>query len=167
MVHAEARRPQRGIPHNVMLEPKACRAQLGSASIALHRPKGRDEKWTLEPQACLHKQVQGDGNIRLRTPIPQNCHSRESGNPWSFISARDTILFRTKTRRPGATSLCLPAFVRTILPIVRPMGSRFRGNDKLKGLRRGAEAAEAHSPQCHAGAEGVQSTTRFGIHRAT
>jgi hypothetical protein len=53
-VHAEARRPQRGIPQNVMLEPKACRAQLGSASIVPIRPKGRDEKWTL-------KQVQGDG----------------------------------------------------------------------------------------------------------
>ena len=109
----------------------------------------------------------GDGHIRSRTPIPQNCHFRESGNPWSYISARDTFLVRTKTRRQGATSLCLRAFVRTILPIVRPMGSRFRGNDKLKGLRRGAEAAEAHSPQCHAGAEGVQSTTRFSIHRAT
>ena len=138
-VHAEARRPQRRIPQNVMLEPKA----------------------------CLHKQVQGDENIRLRTPIPQNCHSRESGNPWSDMSGRDTILVRTKTRRPGATSLCLRAFVRTILPIVRPMGSRFRGNDKLRGSRRGAEAAEVHSPQCHAGAEGVQSTTRFSIHRAT
>ena len=53
-VHAEARRPQRCIAHNVMLEPKACRAQLGSASIVPHRPKGRDEKWTLN-------QVQGDG----------------------------------------------------------------------------------------------------------
>jgi hypothetical protein len=53
-VHAEARRPQRRIPHNVMLEPKACRAQLGSASILPRRPKGRDEKWTLN-------QVQGDG----------------------------------------------------------------------------------------------------------
>ena len=114
-----------------------------------------------------HKQVQGDGNIRLRTPIPQNCQSRERGNPWSYISARDTILVRTKTRRQGATSLCLRAFVRTILPIVRPMGSRFRGNDELKGSRRGAEAAEGHSPQRHAGAEGVQSTTRFSIHRAT
>jgi hypothetical protein len=36
-VHAEARRPQRCIPRNVMLEPKACRAQLGSASIVPHR----------------------------------------------------------------------------------------------------------------------------------
>jgi hypothetical protein len=133
-----------------MLEPQACRAQLVSASILPHRPKGRDEKWTLEPQACLHKQVQGDQNIRLRTPIPQHCHSRESGNPWSYISARDTILVRTKTRRQGATSLCLRAFVRTILPIVRPMGSRFRGNDILWGSRRGAEDAEKHSPQRHA-----------------
>jgi len=130
-----------------MLEPKACRAQLGSASIVPHRLKGKDEKWTLEPQACLHKQVQGEGNIRLRTPIPQNCHSRESGNPWPDISAHDTILVRTKTRRPGATSLCLRAFVRTILPIVPPMGSRFRGNDKSRGSLRGAEAAEVHSPQ--------------------
>ena len=138
-VHAEARRPQRGIPHNVMLEPKACRAQLGSASIVQRCPTGREAKWTL-------RQVQGDENIRLRTPIPQNCHSRESGNPWSFISARDTILFRTKTRRQGATSLCLRAFVRTILPIVRPMGSRFRGNDKSRSSRRGAEDAEAHFP---------------------
>jgi hypothetical protein len=150
-----------------MLEPKACRAQLGSASTVPHRPKGRGEKWTLEPQACLHKKVQGDGNIRLRAPIPQNCHSRESGNLWSYISAHDTILVRTKTRRPGATSLCLRAFVRTILPTVRPMGSRFRGNDKLRSSRRGAEDAEAHSSQRHAGAEGVQSTTRFSIHRAT
>jgi len=53
-IHAEAQRTQRCIPHNVMLEPKACRAQLVSASIVPHRPKGRDEKWTL-------KQVQGDG----------------------------------------------------------------------------------------------------------
>jgi hypothetical protein len=142
-------------------------AELVSASIVPHRPKGRETKWTLEPQACLHKQVQGDGNIRLHAPIPQNCHSRESGNPWSDISVRDTILVRTKTRRLGATSLCLRAFVRTILPIVRPMGSRFRGNDKLRGSRRGAEVAEVHSPQRHAGAEGVQSTTRFSIHRAT
>jgi hypothetical protein len=111
-----------------------------------HRPKGRETKRTLEPQACLHKQVQGDENIRLRTPIPQHCHSRESGNPWSDMSARDTFLVRTKTRRPGATSLCLRAFVRTILPIVRPMDSRFRGNDTLRGSRRGAEVAEAHFP---------------------
>jgi hypothetical protein len=138
-VHAEARRPLRCIPRNVMLEPKA----------------------------CLHKQVQGDGNIRLRTPIPQNCHSREGGNPWSHISARDTFLVRTKTRTPEATPLCLRAFVRTILPIVRPMDSRFRGNDKSRGSRRGAEGAEGHSPQRHAGAEGVQSTTRFCIHRET
>ena len=109
-VHAEARRPQRSIPHNVMLEPRACRAQLGSASIVQRCPTGRDEKWTLN-------QVQGDGNIRLRTPIPQHCHSRESGNPWPDIPARDTILVRTKTRRHGATSSCLRAFVRTILPI--------------------------------------------------
>ena len=26
--------------------------ELGSASIVPNRPKGRDEKWTLEPQAC-------------------------------------------------------------------------------------------------------------------
>ena len=109
----------------------------------------------------------GDGHIRLRPPIPQHCHSRESGNPWSYISARDTFLVRTKTRRQGATSLCLRAFVRTILAIVRPIDSRFRGNDKSKGSRRGAKAAEGHSPQCHAGAEGVQSKTRFSIHRAT
>ena len=159
-VHAEAQRTQRSIPHNVMLEPKACRAQLGSASIVQRCPKGREAKWTL-------RQVQDDGHIRLRTPIPQHCHSRESGNPWSYISARDTILVRTKTRRQGATSLCLRAFVRTILAIVRPIDSRFRGNDKSKGSRRGAKAAEGHSPQCHAGAEGVQSTTRFSIHRAT
>jgi hypothetical protein len=138
-VHAEARRPLRCIPRNVMLEPKA----------------------------CLHKQVQGDGNIRLRTPIPQNCHSREGGNPWSHISARDTFLVRTKTRTPEATPLCLRAFVRTILPTVRPMAHRFRGNDKLRSSRRGAEAAEKHSLQRYAGAEGVQSTTCFSIHRAT
>jgi plasmid stabilization system protein ParE len=30
------------------------------------------------------------------------------------------------------------------------MGSRFRGNDTLRGSRRGAEAAEGHSPQRHA-----------------
>ena len=113
-VHAEARRPQRRIPQNVMLEPKA----------------------------CLHKQVQGDENIRLRTPIPQNCHSRESGNPWAYISVRDTLLVRTKTRRPGATSLCLHVFVRTIFPTGQSMGSRFRGNDKSRSSRRGAEAAE-------------------------
>ena len=64
----------------------------------------------------------GDQNIRLRTPKLQHCHSRESGNPWPDISTRDTILVRTKTRRPGATSLCLRAFVRTILPIVPSMG---------------------------------------------
>jgi hypothetical protein len=122
-------------------------AELVAASIVPNRPKGKEAKWTLEPLACLHKQVQGDGNIRLRTPIPQNCHSRESGNPWSDISAHDTILVRTKTRRQGATSLCLRAFVRTILTTVPPMGSRFRGNDKLRGSRRGAEAAEVHSPQ--------------------
>jgi hypothetical protein len=80
----------------------------------------------------------GDGNICLHAPIPQNCHSRESGNPWSYVSARDTILVRTKTRRRGATSSCLHVFVRTILPIVRSMGSRFRGNDRLRGSRRGA-----------------------------
>jgi len=57
-------------------------AELVSASIVPHRPKGRDAKWTLEPLACLHKQVQDDGHIRLRTPIPQHCHSRESENPW-------------------------------------------------------------------------------------
>ena len=53
-VHAEAQRTQRSIPHNVMLEPKACRAQLGSASIVPRRPKGRDEKCTLN-------KVQGAG----------------------------------------------------------------------------------------------------------
>ena len=36
-----------------------------------------------------------------------------------------------------------------------------------KGSRRGAEDAEVHSPQRHAGAEGVQSITRFSIHTAT
>jgi len=39
---------------NVMLEPQACRAQLGSASIVPRVPEIRDEKWTLN-------QVQGDG----------------------------------------------------------------------------------------------------------
>ena len=36
-----------------------------------------------------------------------------------------------------------------------------------KSSRRGAEIAEPHSPKRHAGAEGVRSTTRFSIHRAT
>jgi hypothetical protein len=30
--------------------------------------------------------------------MSQHCHSRESGNLWPDISARDTILVRTKTR---------------------------------------------------------------------
>ena len=37
------------LPHNVMLEPKACSAQLVSASIVPHRPKFSADKWTLEP----------------------------------------------------------------------------------------------------------------------
>ena len=85
----------------------------------------------------------GDGNIRLRAPIPQNCHSRESGNPWPDISAYDAFLVRTKTRRQGATSLCLRAFVRTILPIAQSMGSRFLRNDILWGSRRGAAMSAA------------------------
>ena len=128
-----------------MLEPKACRAQLGSASILPHRPKGRDEKWTL-------RQVQGDGHIRLRTPIPQHCHSRESGNPWSYISARDTILVRTKTRRPGATSLCLRAFVLTILP-TDGIGPSLRWGDGHIRLRtpipQNCHSRESDNPWSH------------------
>ena len=61
----------------------------------------------------------GGGKLDSRAPMLQNCHSRESGNPWPDISARDTILVRTKTRRPGATSLCLCAFVPLCEPFCR------------------------------------------------
>ena len=54
-----------------MLEPKACRAQLGSASIVPHRPNIRDEKWTL-------KQVQGDGR-GLQKKVPAEARRTPSG----------------------------------------------------------------------------------------
>jgi hypothetical protein len=102
----------------------------------------------------MHKQVQGDGHIRLRTQMPQHCHSRESGNPWSHIAARDTFLVRTKTRRQGATSLCLRAFVRTILPI-DVIGPSLRWGDENKAgdySQRHAELVSAsivpHRPKC-------------------
>jgi hypothetical protein len=91
----------------------------------------------------------GDGNLDSRTPIPQHCHSREGGNPWPDIAAHDRILVRTKTRRPGATSLCLNVFVRTILPTGPPMRFRFLGNDTLWGARRGAEVAERRRNSSH------------------
>jgi hypothetical protein len=38
-------------------------AERVSASISQPRPQGREAKWTLEPEACLHKQVQGDDHF--------------------------------------------------------------------------------------------------------
>ena len=51
-------------------------AELVSASIVPHQPKSAEAKWTLEPQACLHKQVQGDDKEVKPTPQKTPSHTR-------------------------------------------------------------------------------------------
>jgi len=94
-------------------------------------------RWMLEPQACLHKQVQHD--VGEKVPLrplrlcvnPLICHSRESGEPWAELSVK------WFAQRHEGTKRLLRVFVSSCEPktyrvrTYQTMGSRFRGNDNF------------------------------------
>jgi hypothetical protein len=104
--------------------------ELGSGSISRLYPSAYVARWML-------KRVQHDvvGNAPLRPPRlcvnPLMCHSRESGNPWTELSAKWFA-----QRHEGIKKL-LPIFVSSCEPKsyrarkYKTMGSRFRGNDNF------------------------------------
>ncbi len=104
--------------------------ELGSGSIFRLHPSAYVARWML-------KQVQHDvvGDASLRPPrLCVNsliCHSRESGNPWTELSAKWFA-----QRHEGIKKL-LRVFVSSCEPKsyraqkYRTMGSRFRGNDNV------------------------------------